>query len=207
MEPCGTAAMGSSLSSIAPDVELNSTVCDLLLLAKWQDYWRCLSLGHPWALSGACIYLLQISPSKRQSREGQASLKAALSHSRYECLTVIWSDRHVYRHDDDGRPWSKWWWWMVWFLFFDPHKLQYSIHFLPTTLQKQTQTKIMHQRSSHTQGNCATEGNSGNCQSGNCHSGERWMRKPSVHGGKWKSNEGIDNIANGPVNNMSFVML
>ena len=35
-----------------------------------------------------------------------------------------------------------------------------------------------------TQGNCATEGNSGNCQSGNCHSGERWMRKPSVHGGK-----------------------
>ena len=37
---------------------------------------------------------------------------------------------------------------------------------------------------SYTQGNCATEGNSGNCQSGNCHSGERWMRKPSVHGGK-----------------------
>ena len=36
----------------------------------------------------------------------------------------------------------------------------------------------------NTQGNCATEGNSGNCQSGNCHSGERWMRKPSVHGGK-----------------------
>ena len=35
-----------------------------------------------------------------------------------------------------------------------------------------------------TQGNCATEGNSGNCQSGNCHSGERWMRKPSVHSGK-----------------------
>ena len=33
------------------------------------------------------------------------------------------------------------------------------------------------------------------------------MRKPSVHGGKWKSNEGIDNIANGPVNNMSFFML
>ena len=32
------------------------------------------------------------------------------------------------------------------------------------------------------------------------------MRKPSVHGGKWKSNEGIDNIANGPVNNMSFQM-
>ena len=60
---------------------------------------------------------------------------------------------------------------------------------------------------SFTQGNCATEGNSGNCQSGNCHSGERWMRKPSVHGGKWKSNEGIDNIANGPVNNMSFFML
>ena len=59
----------------------------------------------------------------------------------------------------------------------------------------------------NTQGNCATEGNSGNCQSGNCHSGERWMRKPSVHGGKWKSNEGIDNIANGPVNNMSFFML
>ena len=58
-----------------------------------------------------------------------------------------------------------------------------------------------------TQGNCATEGNSGNCQSGNCHSGERWMRKPSVHCGKWKSNEGIDNIANGPVNNMSFFML
>ena len=46
-----------------------------------------------------------------------------------------------------------------------------------------------------TQGNCATEGNSGNC-----HSRERWMRKPSIHGGKWKSNEGIDNIANGPVN-------
>ena len=39
------------------------------------------------------------------------------------------------------------------------------------------------------------------------HSGERWMRKPSVHGGKWKSNDGIDNIANGPVNNMSFFML
>ena len=59
------------------------------------------------------------------------------------------------------------------------------------------------------QGNCATKGNSGNCQSGNCHSRERWMRKPSVHihGGKWKSNEGIDNIANGPVNNMSFYML
>ena len=56
------------------------------------------------------------------------------------------------------------------------------------------------------QGNCATKGNSVNCQSGNCHSGERWMRKPSVHGGKWKSNEGIDNIANGPVNNMSFFM-
>ena len=36
----------------------------------------------------------------------------------------------------------------------------------------------------HTQGNSGTEGNSGNCQSGNCHSGERWMRKPSVHGGK-----------------------
>ena len=36
----------------------------------------------------------------------------------------------------------------------------------------------------NTQGNCATEGNSGNCQSGNCHSGERWMREPSVHGGK-----------------------
>ena len=53
-----------------------------------------------------------------------------------------------------------------------------------------------------TQGNCATEGNSGNC-----HSGERWMRKPSVHGGKWKSNEGIDHIANNPVNNMSFFML
>ena len=35
-----------------------------------------------------------------------------------------------------------------------------------------------------TQGNCATEGNCGNCESGNCHSGERWMRKPSVHGGK-----------------------
>ena len=33
------------------------------------------------------------------------------------------------------------------------------------------------------------------------------MRKPSVHGGKWKSNDGIDNIANGPVNNMSFFML
>ena len=43
--------------------------------------------------------------------------------------------------------------------------------------------------------------------SGKCHSGERWVRKPSVHGGKWKSNEGIDNIANGPVNNMSFFML
>ena len=27
------------------------------------------------------------------------------------------------------------------------------------------------------------------------------------YGGKWKSNEGIDNIANGPVNNMSFFML
>ena len=24
------------------------------------------------------------------------------------------------------------------------------------------------------------------------------MRKPSVHGGKWKSNEGVDNIAIGP---------
>ena len=33
------------------------------------------------------------------------------------------------------------------------------------------------------------------------------MRKPSVHGGKWKSNESIDKIANGPVNNMSFFML
>ena len=30
------------------------------------------------------------------------------------------------------------------------------------------------------------------------------MRKSFVRGGKWKSNEGIDNIANGPVNNMSF---
>ena len=63
------------------------------------------------------------------------------------------------------------------------------------------------QRCACTQGNCATEGNSGNCQSGNCHSGERWMMKPSVHGGKWKSNEGIDNTANGPVNNISFFML
>ena len=41
-----------------------------------------------------------------------------------------------------------------------------------------------HLKRMYTQGNCATEGNSGNCQSGNCHSGERWMRKPSVHGGK-----------------------
>ena len=54
----------------------------------------------------------------------------------------------------------------------------------------------MNSNNYNTQGNCATEGNSGNCQSGNCHSGnchsgERWMRKPSVHGGKWKSNEGI----------------
>ena len=46
-----------------------------------------------------------------------------------------------------------------------------------------------------------------------CHRGKQWqlpygergMRKPS-HGGKWKSNEGIDNIP-GPVNNMSFFML
>ena len=37
-----------------------------------------------------------------------------------------------------------------------------------------------------TQGNCATEGNSGNCHSGNCHSGERWMRKPSVHARQMK---------------------
>ena len=68
-------------------------------------------------------------------------------------------------------------------------------------------TQITYKKTCYTQGNCATKGNSGNCQSGNCHSGERWMRKPSVHGGKWKSNEGIDNIANGPVNNMSFFML
>ena len=32
------------------------------------------------------------------------------------------------------------------------------------------------------------------------------MRKPSVHSGKWKSNEGIDNIANGHVNNMSVLL-
>ena len=43
-------------------------------------------------------------------------------------------------------------------------------------------TKLSAQQ--YTQGNCATEGNSGNRQSGNCHSGERWMRKPSVKGGK-----------------------
>ena len=49
-----------------------------------------------------------------------------------------------------------------------------------------------------TQGNCATEGNSGNCQSGNCHSGERWMRKLSVHSGQNENQmKGIDNIANG----------
>ena len=44
--------------------------------------------------------------------------------------------------------------------------------------------KIQNSNALYTQGNCATEGNSGNCQSGNCHSGQRWMRKPSVHGGK-----------------------
>ena len=38
-----------------------------------------------------------------------------------------------------------------------------------------------YENTNHTQGNCATEGNSGNCQSG-----ERWMRKPSVHGDKWR---------------------
>ena len=53
-----------------------------------------------------------------------------------------------------------------------------------------------------TQGNYSTEGNGGNCQSGDCHSGERWMSRSFVHGGKWDSNEGIDNIASVPVNNM-----
>ena len=78
--------------------------------------------------------------------------------------------------------------------------LDYALMYTQCTLKWSTSLSTLQT----TQGNCATEGNSGTCHSGNCHSGERWMRKPSVHSGKWKSNEGIDNIANGPVNNMSF---
>ena len=77
----GHAALALSPSGIAP--ELNriqlSVVCrggqsgkDIDLLAR-----RCLPLGHPSAASGACAFV-QISSSKRQCGEQQASLKAAL---------------------------------------------------------------------------------------------------------------------------------
>ena len=74
-------ALALSRSSIAP--ELNriqlSAICHggqsgkvIDLLAR-----RCLPLGHPSAASGACA-VVQISSSKRQYSERQASLKAAL---------------------------------------------------------------------------------------------------------------------------------
>ena len=61
-------------------VAANSTVCDLPLRAKRQNYWfiakRCLLLDQSWVANGVCT-VVQISPSKRQSSKCQASLKAA----------------------------------------------------------------------------------------------------------------------------------
>ena len=67
LEPCGTAAMGSSLSSVATEfsaIQL-SVICHCGQSNKVNDLLIrcCLPLGHPWGSSGTCAAVLIISPS------------------------------------------------------------------------------------------------------------------------------------------------
>ena len=80
-------------------IALKSTVCDLLLWAKRREY-RLIGLTLLTAWSSLCgkwrLCSWTISPSKRQCREWQASLKAALrwktqkAKKSFDCCKLFW---------------------------------------------------------------------------------------------------------------------
>ena len=90
---------GLSSSGIAPELNWSQlyAICRSGQSGKVIDLLarRCLPLGHPSVASGACA-VIQISSSKRQSGERQASQKAALHSSSQEVEVSIqyWLKKH-----------------------------------------------------------------------------------------------------------------
>ena len=104
---------GSSQSGNAPKLNWSQlyAICRCGQSGKVIDLLarQCLPLGHPWATSGVCA-IVKILPSKRQSGEWQACLKAALGFQlkgKYNFFS--WPPAYAGFHPTGVLQGAEWW--------------------------------------------------------------------------------------------------